>query len=68
MFTSVGLGQTCLELKNSAVGENLNQMNSFSVPHPLSFDQSLKSSLFVAQDSKQLRPSITEHMSLPALG
>lgn len=65
VFTSAGLGQTCLELENAAVGNDFNQITFF-----LSFSSLplLIRTFKIQQDSKQLLPSVTEYMSLPALG
>ena len=57
-------------IANAAVGNGFNQITFFPFPSssPLHSIADLKNPLFVLQDSKQLLPSVTERMSLPALG
>lgn len=58
-----------LRIENAALGNAFNQITFFLFPSsPLQCTTAFKNFIFVLQDSKQLLPSVTEGMSLPALG
>lgn len=64
-----GFRTDMFRIGNAAVGNDFNQITFFlSSSSPLQSIVALKNFLFVLQDSKQLLLSVTERMSLPALG